>query len=103
MDEPAATEEAFMQAAEAATEEPAPMAESAPMATEAVRIAETPATKEGESEAAAQDQAAETANQAPAEEEAPAPFNWTYLFLFISVTGGVILWVMRQTAKRNWR
>lgn len=103
MEEPAATEEAFMQAAEPVTEEPAPMAESAPVATETARIAETPATKEGEPEAAAQDQAAETANQAPAEEEAPAPFNWTLLFLFISLAGGVILWVMRQTAKRKWR
>lgn len=103
MEEPAATEEAFMQAAEPVTEEPAPMAESAPVATETARIAETPATKEGEPEAAAQDQAAETANQALAEEEAPAPFNWTLLFLFISLAGGVILWVMRQTAKRKWR
>lgn len=103
MEEPAATEEAFMQAAEPVTEEPAPMAESAPVATETARIAETPATKEGEPEATAQDQAAETANQAPAEEEAPAPFNWTLLFLFISLAGGVILWVMRQTAKRKWR
>lgn len=110
MEEPAATEEAFMQAAEPVTEEPAPMdvapvvtAESAPLATETVRIAETPATKEGEPEAAAQDQASETANQAPVEEEAPAPFNWTLLFLVISLAGGVILWVMRQTAKRKWR
>jgi hypothetical protein len=100
---PAATEEAFMQAAEPAAEEPAPMAEAAPMATETVRIAETPATKEREPETAAQDQAAETANQAPAEEEAPAPFNWTMLFLFISIAGGVTLWFMRQTAKRKWR
>lgn len=108
---PAATEEAFMQAAEpAATEEAAPMdsapvttAESAPMATETTRIAETPTMKEGEPEAAAQDEDAETANQAPAEEEAPDPFNWTLLFLFISIAGGVTLWFMRQTAKRKWR
>ncbi|MBN8656210.1 MAG: hypothetical protein J0M11_10765 [Anaerolineae bacterium] len=108
---PAATEEAFMQAAEpAATEEAAPMdaapvttAESAPMATETTRIAETPATKEGEPEAAAPDEAAETANQAPAEEEAPAPFNWTLLFLFISIAGGVILWFMRLFARSRWR
>jgi anti-sigma factor RsiW len=103
MEEPAATEEAFMQAAEpVATEEAAPM-DAAPMATETTRIAETPAAKEGEPEAAAQDQAAETANQAPAEEEAPAPFNWTLLFLFISIASGVVLWAMRQTAKRKWR
>ena len=102
----AATEEAFMQAAEPVTEEPSAMAESAPVATETARIAETPATKEGESEAAAQDQAPETANQAPVEEEAPAPFtpfNWTFLFLIISVIGGVILWVMRLIAQNKWR
>ena len=102
----AATEEAFMQAAEPVTEEPSAMAESAPVATETARIAETPATKEGESEAAAQDQAPETANQAPVEDEAPAPFtpfNWTFLFLIISVIGGVILWVMRLSARSRWR
>jgi hypothetical protein len=82
---------------------PVTTAESAPMATETTRIAETPTMKEGEPEAAAQDEAAETANQAPAEEEAPAPFNWTLLFLFISIAGGVTLWFMRQTAKRKWR
>ena len=106
MEEPAATEEAFMQAAEPVTEEPSAMAESAPVATETARIAETPATKEGESEAAAQDEAPETANQAPVEDEAPAPFtpfNWTFLFLIISVIGGVILWVMRLSARSRWR
>lgn len=99
MEAPAATEEA---AAAPAAEEPL-MQESAPMATEAVRIAETPATKEGGSEAATQDQTGETANQAPAEEEASASFTWTMLFLVISIAGGITLWIMRQSAKRKWR
>jgi anti-sigma factor RsiW len=100
MEAPAATEEAPAAAAEE------PMIEMAPApAEEGTRIVEstpTPALKQPE-ESTAQDQAGETANQTPVEEEAPASFNWTMLFLVIAIAGGVILWVMRFTAKNKWR
>lgn len=91
MEQPAATEEAFVQ--EMA---PAPVEEGTRM------VEPTPALKQPE-ESTAQDPATETANQAPAEEEAPSSFNWTMFFLSISIAGGVILWVMRLTANRTWR
>lgn len=99
MEAPAATEEA------AAAQES--MSEMAPVpAEEGTRMVEpttpTPALKQPE-ESTAQEQATETADQAPAEEEAPASFNWTLLFLSISIAGGVILWVMHQRAKSKWR
>ena len=32
-----------------------------------------------------------------------APFNWTVLFLLISIASGLAMWIMRQNAKSKWR
>ena len=38
---------------------------------------------------------------APTEEE--ASFNWTVLFLLISLASGLVMWIMHQSAKSKWR
>lgn len=114
---------------EAATEAPAaeePMLEMAPAATEAPpsveetpaqqdmatlptatpdtsRIAPTPSLKESETQPTAESPAAGTEIQPEVPPEPPPSFNWTLLFLVAALFGGVILWTMRQSAKRKWR
>jgi hypothetical protein len=68
----------------------------APAATkDSTRIMETPSAKEAPTA---------TAPQPEVQQEPPAPsFNWTMLFLVITIFGGVSLWVMRLTARKKWR
>lgn len=90
----AAPEESFAQ--EMAPAEEAPSADMAPFAAteDSSRIMETPLAK---------DAAPETENQVEVQQEPPASFNWAMLFLFIAITSGGIVWVMRLTARNKWR
>ncbi|MFN8433137.1 MAG: hypothetical protein U0V18_03920 [Anaerolineales bacterium] len=71
-------------------------ADTAPIAeTETVRIMETPSAK---------DSAPETANQAEVQQEPlVSPINWTWIFLVITILGGLVLWIMQFTARNKWR
>lgn len=104
-EEAPATEEAMMfesaPAEDAATEAPA---EPMPQSTETARTTEeTPTPKEAEPETFNQDSAEGLENQAEVTNEAPIPFNWTILFLVVSIIGGLSLYIMRQSASRKWQ
>ncbi|GAB4399810.1 MAG: hypothetical protein OHK003_24600 [Anaerolineales bacterium] len=90
----AAPEESFAQ--EMVPAEESPSAEIAPFAATEIpsRIMETPSAKEG---------APETAPQPEGQQEPSVSSNWTWLFLGITIFGGVVLWVMRLTARNKWR
>jgi hypothetical protein len=92
---PAAAPESSL-AQEAPTMTADPAADMAPFAVteDSARIVETPSAKAAPSE---------TAPQPASTNEAPASFNWTWLFLALSVIGVVVLWVMRVSASRKWR
>lgn len=93
----AATEESLAQdIAPTTTADPAAAA-MAPMEVtpDSSRILETPSAKES---------APEAADQTKVENEAPSPpFNWTILFLVITVIGVGVLWIMTLTARNKWR
>ena len=122
-----ATEEAFAaEMAPAATEEP-PIVEMAPAATQAADLAPsstitispeilptegtegaralepTQALKEPAPEPTVEENAAETATQPGVEPEPRRPFNWTFLFLAVSILSGLAMWIMRLSARRKWR
>lgn len=109
---PAVTKETFAQDSAPATEAPPaemlPAAAPTPMpealSTEATRIVEpTPSLKEGGTQPTAESPAAGTAHQPEVPAEPRVFINWAALFLIVSMAGGIILWVMRLTAKRKWR
>ena len=93
----AAPEESFAQEA-LPTMTANPAADTAPLAAtqDSTRIMETPSAKEAPPE---------TANQPEVQPEAqsPASFNWTMLFLVVTVIGGVVLWAMNRTARKKWQ
>lgn len=109
---PAATEEALAQDSTPATEAPpsemlpsaAPtsMPETPPADTNRI-VEPTPSPKEGETQPSAENPAGETADQPEVPPEPLPSFNWTMLFLILSVAGGIVLLAMRQSAKRKWR
>jgi len=109
-----ATGAPLMEMAPAATESPAESsaADAGPAATEeATRVMDLTATPEAlaspkeaaEPEAAAAEPAADTANQSPVQSEAPRPFPWALVFLFISILGGISMWLMQLNARRKWQ
>lgn len=109
---PAATEEAFAAEMAPATEAPpediapaaVPTSTSSVIPTEGARMAEpSPIAKEGEAGATSQDSSQGTANQPEVTPEPPPSINWTLAFLVIAIAGGVVLWIMRLSARNKWR
>lgn len=97
---PVAAEEPMLESMEAATEAPADVA---PQSTETARvIEETPAPKNGESEDSSQD-TLEEQNQPQVTTEAVFSSNVVWAFLFISIIGGIIMFAIRQNARRRWQ
>lgn len=97
---PVAAEEPMLESMEAATEAPADVA---PQSTDTTRITqETPAPKNGESEDSSQDTVDEQ-NQPPVTNEAVFSSNIIWAFLFISIIGAIIMFAIRQNARRRWQ
>ena len=113
-------DEAAMESAPAATEAPAteePTAseemlqqDTAPAGmapADSARVIEgtpTPALKEAPAAPTVMNQVQELESQPTVTEEAqPSSFNWSYLFLALSILGGVTLWIMQASARNKWR
>jgi len=99
-----ATEAAPMAPEEALAQEAVPTMTSDPAAAEMAPLEATQDTARILETPSAKDSAPETADQAEVQQEAPAPsFNWTMLFLVLTVVGAVALWAMNLSARNKWR